>query len=267
LRSVGEKLERAEEKKAEIVVERRKKAKRAIKKVFRVKGKKRKVTPKKRQVGVKRLLGAFGVVGGAGTQAGPGRPKGTYKYSMPIHEYKKLQSRKKALYSEYQREQIMKLRRRGVSPEQIQQLQLRRTMEEGLPPPTRRLQDEPEQMVDDELAFKKFEADNSLSPSAQALLTRLRRTQNLGKMANIRQQRIQKERRMLSEKGNLMKAHENMIPVRIDFTGVSENNILKSRNIFLESAENNILRKREGSRHILDVSEENNIMIPKRRQF
>lgn len=188
--------------------------------------------------GAERLFAAL-----AGTEGrGRGRPKGTYKYSMPIGEYKKLQSRKKALYSEYQREQIMKLRGRGVTPEQIQRLQLQRTMEIGLPQPVRRLQDEPEQMVDDELRFKKFMADKSLSPSAREILTRLRRVQNKGKMDNIRQQRIQKERRMISEKGNLMKAHENMIPVRIDFTGVGQDNVLMAPSVFKENPEDNILR-------------------------
>lgn len=188
--------------------------------------------------GTERLFAAL-----AGTERrGRGRPKGSFKYSMPIGEYKKLQSRKKALYSEYQREQMMELRRRGVTPGQIQRLQLQRTMELGLPQPVRRLQDEPEQMVDDELRFKKFMADKSLSPSAREILIRLRRTQNLGKLANIRQQRIQKERRMISEKGNLMKAHENMIPVRIDFSGVGQDNILMAPSIFKENPEDNILR-------------------------
>jgi len=206
------------------------------------KPKKMKITRRavaRRARGTERLFGAL-----AGTERrGRGRPKGTFKYGMPIGEYKKLQSRKKALYSEYQREQIMELRRRGVTPEQIQQLQVQRTMELGLPQPVRRIQDEPEQMVDDELRFRKFMADKSLSPSAREILTRLRRTQNLGKVANIRQQRIQKERRMISEKGNLFKAHENMIPVKIDFTGVDPNtNILMAKSVFKENPEDNILR-------------------------
>lgn len=184
----------------------------------------------------------FAALAGA-EKRGRGRPKGTYKYSMPIGEYKKLQAKQRALYSEYQQEQVMKLRRRGVTPQQFQQLQLQRTLEQGLPQPVRRLQDEPEQMVDQELEFRRFAADKSLSPSARAILIRLRRTQNLGKLANIRQQRIQKERRMISEKGNLMKAHENMIPVRIDFTGVDPNtNILMAKSVFKENPEDNILR-------------------------
>jgi len=237
---VKKKMERQTEKEEaqkEKVSKKRLKGFLGIFKPKKIKATRRAVSRKAR--GTERLFTAL-----AGTEGrGRGRPKGTYKYSMPISEYKKLQSRQKALYSEYQQEQLMELRRRGVTPEQIQRLQLQRTMEQGLPQPVRRLQDEPEQMVDQELEFRRFAADKSLSPSAREILTRLRRTQNLGKVANIRQQRIQKERRMISEKGNLFKAHTNMIPVRLDFTGVDPStNILMAPSVFKENPEDNILR-------------------------
>ena len=47
---------------------------------------------------------------------------------------------------------------------------------------------------------------------------------------------------MISEKGNLFKAHENMIPVRLDFTGVGQENILMAPSVFKENPEDNILR-------------------------
>lgn len=213
---------------------------------------------KARAVGARRLLTAMGVIAGKATGAGPGRPRGTYKYGLPIHQYKRLQAQKKSAYLAYKQEQLMRLGKRGITAEQLQQMQLQRTLAKGLPPPPTRLQDEPEQMVDEELDFKRWEADKSLSPSARALLTRLRRVQNKGKLDNIRQQRIQKERRMISEKSNLMKAHENMIPVRLDFTGVSQNNILKADNIFRENPEDNILKPKR--LNILQTRESGNTL-------
>jgi hypothetical protein len=147
-------------------------------------------------------------------------------------------------------EQLNKFQRRGISPEQVKQMQITRTVEQGFPEREVReirKQDEPEAMADDELAFKKWEADKTLSPSAERILLRLRRVQNKGKADNIRQQRIQAERRMISEKGNLMKAHENMIDVKMDFTGVSRDNILMAPNTFKENPENNILRQKRPS--------------------
>jgi len=195
------------------------------------------------------ILKAFGVTGGQASQSGPGRPKGTYKYGMPIHEYKRLMTQKRETYREYQMDQLNKFRRRGISPEQVQQRQITRTVERGFPEQERevRKQDEPEAMADDELSFKQYEADKTLSPSARSILLKLRRIQNKGKSDNIRQQRIQAERRMISEKGNLMKAHENMINVRMDFTGVSNENILMAPNTFKENPENNILRQNRPS--------------------
>ncbi len=213
----------------------------------------------RRARGTKRLVAALG-----GDGRGRGRPEGTYKYGMPIGEYKKLQSRKKALQRQYSEEQMGKLRRRGITPAQLQQMQLARTLEEGRMPPQELMHkgDIPGKIVDDELEFQRWVAKKHLSPSAERILTRLRRTQNMGKAANIKQQRIQEERRIISQKGNLMKAHENMVDVRLDFSGVSQSNILMADNTFREDPENNILRKREGSRHILDTVD--NIMIPKR---
>ena len=256
------KIIRKEEKEEETKLTKRKTISKAFLGAFkskRVKVSRRKVSQRAR--GTKRLVSALG-----GTESrGRGRPEGTYKYGMPIGAYKKLQSRTKALQQQYQQEQMGKLRRRGITPEQLRQMQLRRTIEEGTVQPRQLMSkgDVPERMVDDELEFKRWVAKKHLSPSAEAILKRLRRTQNMGKAANIRQQRIQEERRIISQKGNLMRAHENMIDVRVDFSGVSQDNILMADNTFRENPENNILRKREGARHILDTVD--NIMIPKRR--
>ncbi len=195
----------------------------------------------RREIGTRRLITALG---GETQRKGRGRPSGTYKYGMPIGQYKKLQSRKRALQSQYQQEQMAKFRRKGITPEQLQRMQLLKLQEEGMPQQfaQRKKGDIPGDIVDEELAFKRWEAKKILSPSAQRILTRLRRVQNKGKSDNIRQQRIQEERRIISQKGNLMRAHENMIDVRVDFTGVKEDNILMAKSVFKENPEDNILR-------------------------
>ena len=104
--------------------------------------------------------------------------------------------------------------------------------------------DGPEKAVDDELEFNRWRAKEVLSPSAAAILTRLRKTQNKGKNDNIRQQRILEERRIISQKGNMMKAHTNMIDTTMDFTGVdAETNILMAPNVFKETEENGHILK------------------------
>jgi len=177
-----------------------------------------------------------------------GRPAGTYKYGMPIQEYNQLKRKRVEQIQRYREAQQMQLQRRGISPQQLQQMQLQRTIQERQQPQqfqqVREFKkpfkgDGPEKSVDEELEFNRWRAKEVLSPSAEAILTRLRKTQNMGKMANIRQQRIQEERRIISQKGNLMRAHENMIDTTMDFTGVdAETNILMAPNVFKESPNN-----------------------------
>jgi len=193
----------------------------------------------------KAILAAFGV---QPTYKSAGRPAGVYKHGVPIQVYKKLQAQRKEQIRRYQQAQQMQYSRRGISPQQLQQMQLRRTMEERNMPPQIQQQmqmmqepfkgDGPEKAVDDELEFNRWRAKETLSPSANAILTRLRKTQNMGKMANIRQQRILEERRIISQKGNMMKAHTNMIDTTMDFTGVDQTNILMAPNVFKESPDN-----------------------------
>ena len=88
-------------------------------------------------------------------------------------------------------------------------------------------------------------ADKTISPRTQEMLTQIRRIQNKGKIDNIEQQRRQWERRVVGHSMNLMKAHENMNPIRLDFTGVNpEENILMAENVFRENAEDNILKQK-----------------------
>ena len=249
LRKVREKLEAT-------TVKRRAGEKKAVKKVFsRGKTKKRLGKKAKSSIEIKRAKKTTRLLAAAGikpTYKGAGRPVGVYKYGVPIQVYKKLQAQRKEQIRRYQQAQQMQYRRRGISPQQLQQMQLRRTMEERDTPPAIQQQmvekpfkgDGPEKAVDDELEFNRWRARETLSPSATAILTRLRKTQNKGKMDNIRQQRILEERRIVSQKGNMMKAHTNMIDTTMDFTGVDpETNILMAPNVFRESPDNpHILR-------------------------
>ena len=96
-----------------------------------------------------------------------------------------------------------------------------------------------------------------LSPHTELMLENLAKIQNKSKEDDQRHQRVIRERRAMGNAMNLMKAHENLNKVRLDFSGVSEDNILKAENTFKENPENNILRTR--GRTILDTGEDNTL--------
>jgi len=210
----------------------------------------------RRATGTRGILKAAGIIPGQASQAGAGRPRGTYKYGMPIQEYKRVKAQERAMMRQFQQEQISNLRGKGLSQEQIQQLQFAQSAEEIEPEAvelqrfrqrqmgdSRRIQaQQVRQQADEEMQFRKWSADRTVSPNTQRMIIDLRRVQNMGKTANIDQQRRHFERRLLSEHGNLMRAHENMNRVRIDFTGVNGENILMAPSVFKENPENNILR-------------------------
>ncbi len=232
------------------------------------------VETKQRARAVGGIIAAMGVTGKQ-TYKGAGRPRGTYKYGMPIQVYKAQMRQKRALYQQYQQEQAMKLRSRGFTPEQLQQLQQQQTYSELEQPTQMQVQQQvqrqvqqvqrPQQMeyqkmrvptntkyvqpgpsvADEELNFRKWSAEQTISPNTQRILDTVRRIQNKGKSDNIEQQRRIRERNMVMRSMNLMKAHENMIDTSMDFTGVNMNeNILGAPNVFKENAQNNILRGR-----------------------
>ena len=244
---------------------------------------------KKKERAARGILTAIGAIGGKQTYKGAGRPRGTYKHGMPIQVYKKMQRDKKALYQRYQQEQYAKLKPRGFSPEQIQQLQQQQTLQELEQPNVQQVQrqqvqpQQPIQIVrqtrqrmrvptnmhnklvqpgpsvaDEELAFRKWSAEQTISPRTQQMLDTIRRIQNKGKADNIEQQRRIRERNMVGRSMNLMKAHENMINTDMDFTGVSDENILMAPNTFRENPENNILRNNRGAFSILNTREAGN---------
>lgn len=269
-----------------------------VARVFRSKSEKKAVA--KRAKATRGVLAAMGIIQGKQTYGGAGRPRGTFKYGMPIHIYKQKLRERKALYQRYQDEQYAKLRPRGFTPEQIQQLQQQQAiremqqpireeeMEEGMDVqemqqipqeyqetqqipiqqqiPTQMPQVQQKQrygriiprsqqirpgrsVADDELDFRQWSAEQTVSPRTQRVLDTIRRIQNKGKTDNIEQQRRHRERQMVSDSTNLLKAHENMIDNKMDFTG-TEDNILSAPNIWKENQDNNIMSKR---RNILDT--------------
>lgn len=229
---------------------------------------------KKRESQLRGALTAMGVIQGKQTYSGAGRPRGTYKYGMPIHVYKQMMRENKSRYQQYQQQRQQELSTQGFTPEQVQQLQQQQTMEElqqpSVPEAIRQLQQRQQRIdilkqaqqgqqtpiygsgyaqdlpyknpSDDDLEFTKWRAEKTIHPNTQRLLNEVRRIQLLGKRSNIEQARRNRERRMLARQMDLMKAHENLTNVNMNFTGVPEDNILFAPNSFKEIPENNILR-------------------------
>ncbi len=261
LRSVTEKLERARLKKEEKLKLKKEKGIKALTGLFTKpkKGiKKERRALGKRAAGVKRLLGGIQTVG---KKIGRGRPSGTFKYGIPIQQYKRLQSRKRALYDVYKRNQLMELQRRGLRPEQIRELQLRRTIQEKgivqVQEPSGPIETPASVMhpVDDDLEFRKFRADKTISPNTQMMLRRLRKTQLKSERDDVDMQRRLKERKMVEGAGSILDTPYIFNKHQFNATGVEESNILNAPNVFKESPDNphilktnrpNILQTAEG---------------------
>jgi len=194
----------------------------------------------KRERGVKALFGYKSVTG---ERAGRGRPEGTFKYGVPIHEYKKLMSRKKALYEQYRSQKILNLRRKGLSPEQINQLRVIKELESGGRPLG--VLETPQSVmsvVDEDLKFTKFRADKTIHPNTQRMLRRIRHTQSKSDRDDVEMQRRNKEKRMVAEAGNILQTPFVFNKHQLDTTGISQDNILLAPSVFRENPEDNILR-------------------------
>lgn len=182
-------------------------------------------------------------------QRGAGRPTGTYKHGMPIQQYKKAMAEKRALFRQQRQQELMRLKRRGLTEEQIQQLQLARTLEQQnkaiVPDSRKRMMQQAVEIADDEKEFTRFRANKMISPNTQRMLTELRRTQNKGEVDNIEMQRKIYERRLIAEQGNLLKA-KNLFGSDSNTLNILEveGNILTAPNAFRENSENNLLRQK-----------------------
>lgn len=220
--------------------------------------------------GVSNILKAFGVVKGQASRSGAGRPKATYKYNMPIQQYKKLMTQRRAQFQQYNQEQSMKMQGIGYTPEQTQQLKyLRELQARGIPVQVPTIQgpiDTPQSVMasaDEDLEFRKFRADKTISPNTQRILKRLRTTQLKSQRDDVEMQRRLKERRMVGKAGSLLATPYVFNRYQLNLTGVSEDNILMAPNTFKEDPINNphILKPRQVS--VLTPIDEFNIMKKK----
>lgn len=216
---------------------------------------------KRRAVGVRRLITAAGVLPGKASGAGAGRPKGSFKYRIggrpvSVFTWRKFQAQRKRQLAQFQAQQNQRLSRKGFTPEQLQQLRQQRVIQQvqqGRPVMERNVADE-------ELAFRDHLARTTVTPTTQQIMVALRRTQNKAKSDNIEEQRRHHERNMVGRAMNLMKAHENLVPVKLDFTGVNpDENILMAPSVFKENSEDNILRPKR--LNILQTREANNSLF------
>ncbi|GAG37330.1 unnamed protein product, partial [marine sediment metagenome] len=221
---------------------------------------------KRREKATSGILTAMGIIKGKQTYKGAGRPRGTYKHGVPIHIYKRNLREKKALYQQYQQQAANRMRVKGFTPEQVQALQQQKALQELEQPTNQtmnrveRVQQRVQQMrqqrqpiniikpghqkmrvptnmhnklvqpgpsvADEELNFRKWSSETTITPRTQRMLDTIRRIQNKGKADNIEQQRRLRERHMVGKAMNMMKAHENMINTDMDMTGVQGENIL-----------------------------------------
>jgi len=201
---------------------------------------------KSREVGTKRLLQAVGAIPTAGRRSqggGPGRPVGTYKYGMPIQQYKRLQNQRKALYQQYAQSQQEKLSQRGFTPQEIRQAQLSRSSQiQSQPMPQQYTEIEsPADVASDELEFQRFLANNTVTPNTQRILDNLKRIQNKAQMDDINQQRVHRERKMVSQQGELLKARNLFGPDSSKINIFDDtNNPLKAENLFAKERQTNV---------------------------
>lgn len=232
---------------------------------------------RKREVGSKRLLTALGAVptAGRGYQgAGPGRPRGTFKYGVPIQEYKKLQAQRKLLYSQYAQKQEEALVAKGFAPSEVYRLQ--RDEVGGVTPYTQNINISsnpvaaPVSAADDEFAFQQFVAQRTVTPNTQRILDDVRRIQLKAQRDDLNQQRVHKERLMVSNATNLMKTRNLFGPDSQKF------NILDTQtdNLLILRPGNNILETRQDSIRLLAptgrptvLQTVDNIMLPKQNKI
>lgn len=112
-----------------------------------------------------------------------------------------------------------------------------------------------EQSQQDKINSMKLQRE--LSPNTKLILENLRNIQTKGFRDDERMMRLIHERRAVAQAGNLLKAHENMKKVSLDFTGVNpEENILFAPNTFKENPEDMILRPK--SSNILSTKRDGN---------
>lgn len=176
---------------------------------------------------VKRLASAIGPSKG---HAGPGRPRGSYRYGVPIQQVYKLQQQRKALaqlkVQKYEEELIKK----GYSPEQIQQMKLQKQFQEANNPNF------------SEEEYQKYLSESTVSPNTQAMLDHLHMVQNKAKTDDMNMQRILREKKILNSAASLLAAPSLFKARPGEMEGWlerPETNPLRAPNIFKEDRSRN----------------------------
>ena len=167
-----------------------------------------------------RLLAAVGASGNR-SHAGPGRPKGTYKYGVPIQRFKQIQQQKKNMAQLQAYNLQSELTKKGYTPEQIQQIIAQKQATS--------------QMSEDE--YNKMVAESVVSPHTQAMLEEIKRIQGKSKADDANMQRILRERKMVNQQMNLMNTPNifKSDPNRLnEWLERPETNPLRAQNIFAE---------------------------------
>ena len=120
-----------------------------------------------REKGTRRALGALGISRLKPRTAG--RPEGTYKHGMPIQQYRKVLAQQRAAFRQQRQRELMMLKRRGFSEEQVNRLQLARTLEQQnraiVPDSRRQMMQQAVAIADEEKDFTRFRAQKTVSPN------------------------------------------------------------------------------------------------------
>jgi len=181
-----------------------------------------------RAAGARRLAGAFGVSPGQSgrpTRAGAGRPTGTYKYGMPIRDFQKLQAKQRALARLQGQQAEQELIKKGYTPQQIQ-------LARGQSAP----------MAETAQEFDKALEEATISPNTLRILENLKQIQGKAKADDANMQRILRERKMVSQQGELLKAPSlfKATPGQMEgWLERPETNPLRAPNIFAEDRNRN----------------------------
>lgn len=95
--------------------------------------------------------------------------------------------------------------------------------------------------------------ERNLSENTKMLLERILRVKNKKYTDDNRMQRVIRERRIIQDNTDILKAENTFKNAELDFTGVKQDNILLAPNTFKENPENNLLKNRR--RNVLDTRE------------
>ena len=189
------------------------------------------------------LIGAFGLSTQGGYKAARrpvGRPRKTYLHGMPIQQWKQLQSQRGQVMQLAQMQQEQDLVKRGYSPQQIENIRLQRMAQERMNPSRQ------------PASMEEYVQQNTVSPNTMMMLERINQIHQKGQVDNARMQRIVRERRMIQDATDLMKAPNMFGPQASTFNILeTQNTILQAPNIMLDSNSEHILKKRPIS--ILDT--------------